>query len=42
MSLLLDAGLVRARREDNRIYYELERETLDRLFSAAKTILLSE
>ena len=42
MSLLLDAGLVRARREDNRIYYELERETLEKLFSAAKMILLSE
>ena len=42
MALLLDAGLVRARREDNRIYYDLERETLAELFATAQRILLSE
>ena len=41
-ALLLDAGLVRARREDNRIYYDLERETLAELFATAQRILLSE
>ena len=42
MSLLLDAGLVRARRKDNRIYYDLERETLKELFDTAERILLPE
>ncbi len=40
MGLLLDAGLVRARRKDNRIYYDLERDTLTGLCEMITKILL--
>lgn len=42
MALLLDAGLVRARRKDNRIYYDLERQALSDLLDTVKAMLLSE
>lgn len=42
MSLLLDAGLVRAQRKENRIYYDLERQALSSLLDTVKNMLLAE
>ena len=42
MGLLLDAGLVRARRGENRIYYDLNREAITNLCDVVCNVLLQQ
>ncbi len=42
MSLLLEAGLVRARKGESRIYYTIDREAVAALCDAVYTTLLPE
>ena len=42
MGLLLDAGLVRARRGENRIYYDLNRDAVTNLCDVVCGVLLQQ